>query len=188
MMASMDVIETPLLGSSAGPQRRELQRPGLGQQFRVRLQRPRLDREFADGCSPERSPLHARRARQLTDPRLRSDVAGSLRHIVQDAAEPDAVLAPVRLRRSIVLVSLRQEEVRTWREGLLGLAHRLDGPAAVSPCGVARAMSLLADGAGPLYNPDPRRSLGETIWWIADGLALLPHSAAVHVSHVEKRT
>jgi hypothetical protein len=188
MMASMDVTETPVLRSNADPLRREHQRPGLGRQLGARLQRARLDRELAEGCSPERSPLHALRARQLVDPRVRAQLAMSLRHVVQDAAEPCAVLTPVRLRHSVVLLSLRQEEVGTWREPLLGLAHRLDGPAAVNPCGIARLRSLLTDGAGPLYNPDPRRGLGETIWWVADGLALLPQSAAVRVSPEKKRT
>jgi hypothetical protein len=173
-MACMDVIGPPLLGSSVRPEPRELQRSGLGQQLRVRLERARLDRELAGGCSPERSSLHSLRARQLAGPLVRSEVARSLRHVVDDAAQPDAVLTPVRLRRSTVLVSLRQQEVQAWREGLLGLAHRIDGHAAVNPCGVARVMSLLSDGAGPLYNPDPQRGLGETIWWIADGLALKP--------------
>jgi len=174
MMASMDVIGPPLIESSAPPKPRELQRPGLGQQLKARLERARLDRDLAAGCSPQRSRLHALRARQLAGPLVRSEVARSLRHVVDDAMRPDAVLTPVRLRRSTVLVSLRQEEVQAWREGLLGLAARIDGHAAVNPCGVARGMSLLADGAGPLYNPDPQRGLAETIWWIADGLALRP--------------
>ena len=174
MMASMDVIGPPLIESSAPPKPRELQRPGLGQQLKARLERARLDRDLAAGCSPQRSRLHALRARQLAGPFVRSEVARSLRHVVDAAMRPDAVLTPVRLRRSTVLVSLRQEEVQAWREGLLGLAARIDGHAAGNPCGGARGMSLLADGAGPLYNPDPQRGLAETIWWIADGLALRP--------------
>jgi hypothetical protein len=172
MIVCMEVNQVAVLLSNARPQRRELRRPGLNQQLRVRLQRARLDRDLAVGSSPQRSPLHALRARQLADPRVRSELAGSLRDIVDDAMQPQAVLNPVRLSRSIVLVSLRQEEVRAWQEGLLGLAQRLEGRAAVNPCGVARVKLLLSDGAGPLYNPDPQRGLGETIWWVADGLAL----------------
>jgi hypothetical protein len=89
---------------------------------------------------------------------------------------PCRVLTPVRLHGSTVLVSLRQDEVRAWQEGLLGLAQRLEGDAPVNPCGVARARVTLTDGAGPLYNPDPVRELGATVWWVADGLRLsCPH-------------
>jgi hypothetical protein len=170
----MAVIELPVREPSARPQWREPHRPGWGQQVRARFERARLDRDLAEGCSPERSPLHALRARQLAGPVVRSEVAESLRQVVEDAMRPSAVLTPVRLRRSVVLVSLRQEEVQAWREGLLGLANGLERSAGVSPCGVARVKLLLADGAGPLYNPDPPHGLGETIWWIADGLALRP--------------
>jgi hypothetical protein len=164
--------------------RSDLHRPGsdpkrhkrqsVVQRLRVRFTRSRLDQELADGCSAERSPLHALRARQLADPAVRSAVATALRHVVQDAMEPYAVLTPVRLRRTAVLVSLRQDEVREWRQGVRGLVERLEGSAAVNPSGVARARMLLTDGAGPLYNPNAERDLGETLWWIADGLALCP--------------
>lgn len=61
-----------------------------------------------------------------------------------------------------------------WREGLLGLADRLEQPVPVNPCGVARTLVLLSDGAGPLYNPAPERSIGEAIWWVVDGLEPCP--------------
>jgi hypothetical protein len=101
-------------------------------------------------------------------------VAASLRHVVEDSMQPYAVLSPVRLGRSIVLVSLRQAEVRARRDGLMTLVRRLDDGAPVDPCGVARARVLLTDGAGPLYNPNPQRRLGEAIVWIADGLKRCP--------------
>jgi hypothetical protein len=142
--------------------------------LRVRFGRLRLDRDLAEGCSPERSVLHAVRARQLADPLERGKVATSLRHVVEDSMQPYAVLTPVRLGRSMVLVSLRQAEVRAWREGLMTVVQRLADGAPANPCGVARARVLLTDGAGPLYNPDPQRRLGEAIAWIADGLTRCP--------------
>ena len=60
--------------------------------------------------------------------------------------------------------------VLSWREGLLGLAERLEAPDPISATAVARALMLLCDGAGPLYQDDTERSLGEAIWWIADGM------------------
>jgi len=175
-MESMDVIAThirsPLHRPGGHPQRHT--RQPVARRLRVRFSRSLLDQQLADGCSPERSPVHALRARQLADPAGRSAVAKGLRHVVEDAMEPYAVLTPVRLRRSAVWVSLRQDEVREWQEGLRGLVERLEGSAPVSPCGVARARMLLTDGAGPLYNPSADRALGETLWWTADGLALCP--------------
>jgi hypothetical protein len=64
--------------------------------------------------------------------------------------------------------------VITWREALLGLADRLEHAALVNPCGVARALTLLTDGLGPLYNASSQRSMSAMIWWIADGLQLCP--------------
>jgi hypothetical protein len=56
----------------------------------------------------------------------------------------------------------------------LGLAERLERPVEVNPTGVARVLMLLTDGSGPLYNPARDRSVGEALWWVADGLALCP--------------
>ena len=56
-----------------------------------------------------------------------------------------------------------------WREGLLGLADYLEQRGPVNPCSVARLLRLLTDGIGPLYNPGSEQSLGDAIWWVADG-------------------
>lgn len=59
---------------------------------------------------------------------------------------------------------------RLVREALLGLADRLEDPTPVNPCGVARALVLLSDGGGPLYNRCSQRAMGDAVWWVADGL------------------
>jgi hypothetical protein len=146
----------------------------LVRRLRVWLGRWRLDRELADGWPSQSSDLHALRAWQLAERSVRHQVAASLRRVVDDAEQPYVVLSSPSLRRAGALVSLCSTEVLDWTDGLLGLADRLDGPAPVSPRGVARARVLLFDGTGPLYNPSPRRLLGETIWWIADGLQRMP--------------
>lgn len=92
-----------------------------------------------------------------------------MRRLVVDADAPRAApssAAPVC--RTAVL---------PWREGLLGLADRLEQTDPVSPCGVARVLALLTDGAGPFYSPAPERSIGEALWWVADGLQLCPPHA-----------
>ena len=105
----------------------------------------------------------ALRARQLTEPTSRKRIACSLRGVVGDAENPRAALlgstAPVR--SNIVVL---------WREALLGLAERLEQTDSLNSLGLARAQVLLTDGTGPLYDPASRQSLGEAIWWIADGL------------------
>ena len=83
---------------------------------------------------------------------------------MKDAERPKAahLSAALPLSRRAVLSS---------REGLLGLAERLESPDPVNPCGVARVLMLLTDGTGPLYSPGSAERLREAVWWIADGLA-----------------
>lgn len=105
------------------------------------------------------------RGHQLEDPLARHELAISLRLIVAHAERPHAGLS---------CVHVKPEAVLPWREGLLGLAERLERPGAVNPCGVARALALLTDAGGPLYTSAREPSLGEMVWWVADGLRLCP--------------
>ena len=102
--------------------------PSAAELFRERLQvrvwRSRLDRDLADGCPPDGSDLLASRARQLADPLTRHELAILLRRVVADAEHPSAELSPVAVRRAAVVSS---------REGLLGLAERLEGAWACEP-------------------------------------------------------
>lgn len=79
------------------------------------------------------------------------------------------------------MAPINRNAVATWREAIFGLADHLERPGPVSPRGLARVVVLLTDGAGPFYNPMSERSIGEAIWWIADGLqpAVAPGSAIV---------
>lgn len=109
------------------------------------------------------------RASQLADPVGWRELACSLRRVVADAESPRA--AP-----PASTVPVLRDVVVPWREALIGLAERLEQPMPINPVGAARVLALLTDGAGPLYNPAPERSIGEAIWWVADGLALCsPH-------------
>ena len=143
--------------------------PAHGARLRARLRRTRLDRELAEGRAPEVCEDHALRARQLTDPVARGRVACSLRGVVAKAERaPGGLGSAAPVCRGAVLA---------WREGLLGLADRLEQPGLVNACGVARALVLVTDGTGPLYNPAAERSLGELVWWVADGFAPCPPHA-----------
>src|SRR5581483_4827350 len=57
-----------------------------------------------------------------------------------------------------------------WREGLLGLADRLDQPVPIAACAAARVQILLRDRTGPLYDADCEYPLGEAVWRIADAI------------------
>lgn len=95
----------------------------------------------------------------------RRRTARALRGVVREACErPGLPFAPA--------IPVSRRAVLTWRQGLLGLADRLERPEPVNPCGVARALVLLTDGVGPLYDPGRSRSMGDAVWWIADGLQL----------------
>jgi hypothetical protein len=133
----------------------------------VRLRRWRLDQELAAGCAPQSSEDRAVRAQQLANARLRRQLARSLRRVVADAENPARAYmgASVPGRREVVL---------PWREGLLGLADRLEQPGSVNPRGVARVLGLLTDATGPLYNLASERTMSETLWWVADGLQNCP--------------
>ena len=63
-----------------------------------------------------------------------------------------------------------RKAVTQWSEGLLGLADAIEHSDHASPCGIARALELITDGRGPLYNPAAADLLGTAVWSIADGL------------------
>jgi hypothetical protein len=99
--------------------------------------------------------------------RARRRLARSLRARVKDAEKPTAP-------RFSAALPVSRRAVLYWREGLIGMAERLERPDPVNPCGVARLLALLTDGTGPLYNPGAQDRMSDAVWWIADGLALDP--------------
>lgn len=141
--------------------------PGLGLRLRVRLGRGRIDRELAESLPQDGCEDRALRAGQLVAPRMRRALARSLCQVVAEAENPR-----LALKGSTALP--HQDGVLPCREALLGLAERLDGPSPINPCGVARALILLTEAIGPVYNPNSERSMGEAIWWVNDGLKLCP--------------
>lgn len=133
--------------------------------IRVRLLRERLDGELAERLPADTTEFHSARARELSDALTRHELGLALRRVIMNAELPGASLSRAAVRHS---------DVASCREGLLGLAERLEGPGEVNPCGVARARLLLTDRMGPLYSGLSGVSLGEAVWWIADGLGVCP--------------
>jgi len=141
--------------------------PTLRCRLRVQLHKGRLDRQLADGLGSDPIEDRALRAMQLVRMRYRRGLARSLRARVKEAERPGVA-------RLSSAVPLSRRAVLPWKEGLLGLAERLEGPEPVNPCGVARILVLLTDGTGPLYNPRTASRMSDAVWWIVDGLALDP--------------
>lgn len=121
---------------------------------------------LADGAEPGISEESAVRATQLIAIVTRRRIASSLRRLVAEAIRPHGALCSA--------VPLCRPAVASSREGLLGLAEVLEREQPVNPCGVARTLLMLRDGAGPLYDPGSPRSIRDMIWWIADGLQPCP--------------
>ena len=121
-----------------------------------------LDRELAEGISPEESAPLAARAMRLTSMEYRRDLAGSLQRILAAAGEP-ALPAAGRSTSRPVRVPLRASRIRQSAPRLAQLASRLLQPGPVPVQGVAVLSQLLADGTGPLYREASRDDLDAII-------------------------
>jgi hypothetical protein len=134
------------------------------EQGRLRLQRlrpwhpmlarflaARLDRELADGTSPEASARLAARAIRLTSMEFRRDLATSVQRILVAAGQPPAVAASQAVAAHPPRVPLRRARISQSAALLAELAAQLAEPGPVPVQGVAMVSRLLADGTGPLY-------------------------------------
>ena len=128
----------------------------------ARSQAARLDRELAEGASPEANATLAARAARLTSTEFRRDLAASLRRILAAAGEP-ALAADARVPLGSarpIRVPVRTTRVSQSAPLLAELASRLLEPGPVPVGGVAMVARLLADGTGPLYREAARDDLG----------------------------
>ena len=127
--------------------------PHLGLlRLRVALTAARLDAALAAGADPVDSSELALRAGQLSDARRRMRYARSLRRAI-DSAERTRL--PVRGAS----VPVNRAAVLEARPALLALADDLVEIPHPHARGVAMAIQLLRDGAGPLYRPWAREEL-----------------------------
>jgi hypothetical protein len=140
-------------------------RAPIGLRLRVRLHRAALDRQLSQGLAADAFEERALRARQLGDGETRRRLARVVRSLIADAELP-------AVARMCSAVPVSRRSVLPWRHALLGVAEWLERDEPVDPCGVARVMVLITDGCSPVYNPDAKHSMGDAIWWVADGLKL----------------
>jgi hypothetical protein len=105
----------------------------------VFLTRAKLDRQTAAGQPREATVALALRARQLTHPRTRQQIARNLRETIDyvDRRGSRPIISPVVIEPTAV---------RAGRQAIIGLAERLEGTAPVEPAGIVLARALLTDG------------------------------------------
>jgi hypothetical protein len=107
-----------------------------------------LDRQLAQGRSPEESRLLGARAQVLVSPVMRFSLAEMWADTLEQVRRPPVMRNPrVPMNRECIIAA--DQEIQTMIEALLA-------PAPVSVRGPAMVSWLLSDGAGPLY--DRRRS------------------------------
>jgi hypothetical protein len=115
----------------------------------------RLDRELADGTSPETSASLAARAMELTSMKFRLDLATSVQRILRAAGEPHAA-SPAR-------IPVARARISQSAAPLTQLAGYLAAPGPLPVQGVAMVSRLLADGTGPLYREACADDLGDIV-------------------------
>ncbi len=128
----------------------------------MRIYAARFDADLAAGLPAETSPGHAARARQLVNPQTRHTVATNWEHLLALAITPARGLsgrAPICRQR----VYQAETEIRE-----LIAALRATGPMPVR--GVAKAISLLSDGCGPIFNRNSPEDLRATVARAVDEL------------------
>ena len=118
----------------------------------ARCRAPQLDRELADGTSPEASASLAARAMRLTSMQFRRDLAASVQRILVAAGQPPAVLPSPPVAGHLPYVPICRTRISQSAPLLAELAGHLAGPGPVPVHGVAMVSQLLADGTGPLYS------------------------------------
>ena len=74
----------------------------------------------------------------------------------------------------ISAVVIEPAAVMSGRKAIIGLAHRLESAAPVSPSGVVLARMLLTDGRSPLFNPHWERTVAQAVSEVHDALEGLP--------------
>jgi hypothetical protein len=111
---------------------------------RARMCTRQLDRELAQGISPDSSAVLSVRAHDLIGVRTRSMLAQSIRRLLDEAAHP--------LRPLHFTVPICRSKVWRCRHTLVEVADRLVGGEPLDARGVAQLRLLLSDGAGPLYD------------------------------------
>jgi hypothetical protein len=169
--ASAPMMETSLMSTTTGttPLAR-VGRPLTPAWIRLAalLWAPSLDTKLALGVDPVTSQMLCARSEQLATLSMRHSLAVSYLDLV-DAAQaplsPFSPVVPVMRRRVVAAESLIRELARV----LVGPLPRVRG--------IAMAVSLLGDGAGPIFNPTSEVDLSDAL---REVLAQIDPHASTH--------
>jgi hypothetical protein len=132
--------------------------------LRARVCARQLDRELAQGISPDSRAVLSMRAHDLIGLRTRSMLAQSIRRLLDDAAHP---VGPMHFT-----VPICRSKVWRCRDALEEVANRLAGGEPLDARGVALVRLLLSDGAGPLYDHPSANDLAPALERVLDALGV----------------
>jgi hypothetical protein len=141
-------------GPARGPRYRELPFTTPWVRLLARLRAPTLDSKLASGNDPGASDLLSVRAQQLASPALRHTVAKSWLDLAVEAHVPFSPFSPA--------VHFERRRVLSAEPEIHKLANALEAPL-TRVRGVAMALSLLQDGAGPIFNPGNHTNLSNAL-------------------------
>jgi hypothetical protein len=128
----------------------------------ARLLASSLDRQLAQGRSPESNRLLATRAQVLVSPAERYALAQSCANLLVQARRPSVMRNPrAPLNRECIIAC--EPEIREMIDALLA-------PLATPARGAAMVSRLLSDGSGPLYNRHHRADLAIAVAEAVAGL------------------
>ena len=120
----------------------------------VLMRRRTLERRLIAGVDPAADPLMARRAAQLSSPRLREVTARSIARLVADTRH-------IGGRRLSAIVPASRREVLLAEPYLLRMIERLRDGRPIWPGGIAQVREMFSDGASPLYTGERPGALRE---------------------------
>jgi hypothetical protein len=153
-------------GPNTGPTTLLLLGPSEPQQLTIRINRgwarivarllaPSLDRQLAQGCSPESSRLLAARAQVLVSPAMRLALAQDWENLLVQAHRPPAMRDP--------RVPLNRDCIVAYESEILEMLNALVAPLPAPARGTAMVSWLLSDGTGPLYGRRRSTELGTAL-------------------------
>ncbi len=125
------------------------------QRLLVRLRAPSLDRQLAAGWPPSASRGLALRAREITSPAGRRELAQWWHHVLMQGRRPPVPRTPLVLRY--------RDRIAGAEDDVQDMLAVLTGPLPVTARGAAMASSLLRDGTGPLHNRHSPVSLNDAV-------------------------
>lgn len=131
--------------------------PTAASRISARVRGAALDRQLADGVATWSSRAHAARAVHITSARSRRGLARALERLLAEAA------APTRAQLGSAVVPACRASVIEAAPQIAGLAVRLRSRAPVQAAGVARLLTLLSDGGGPVYSRTGDRALCDAL-------------------------